>query len=335
MPTAAGAVTRCPYTFKEIRDPRYLQFLQQNKGLPADWGDSGTICIAMAGARASGKSLYIAVVVKQLARLLQKHHLPLIPMGDTGQRYRDHYEHSLFAEMGLLRPTPRMAADDAYHRDPLIFDIGNWDCGGGERKHYLVLRDVAGEDLEQLPDNPSALEFFQHADTVLFLFDPLGVRRIRTYLKGRVVMPHVGGDPVTVLNNLLRVLGGARPPLAVALSKFDTLQELEFSGDTDWTEIMANYGAAYRRDSDLEFGAADSHLLDAEIRSMLLRLNAHDVVYTIESCYRDAPTSFRYFATSALGAPPKGSRVDASKGIAPFRCLDPILWTLTRNGLRV
>lgn len=325
--------TRCPYTFRVLRDPMAAKSEHVDRDLPHGWAGSGTLCIALAGARASGKSLYIAVLVKLLEQLAEKHRRVVIPADEsTRERYRENYEKPLFEEMGIMPPTPRMAAEDAYQRDPLIFDLGNWDAGAGQRKWFLVIRDVAGEDLETLPDDPGMLDFFREADEVIFLFDPLKVPQIRTYLSGLVPDQALGGDPVDVLYNLLKLLGDARPKLAVTLSKFDTLQKLEDVADSEWGRIMGNYGAAYRRDTGLRFDPVDSELLNVEIRSMLMKLDAASLVHIVDNAYSNAPVPYRYFATSALGAPPQGHHLHRS-GIAPYRCLDPVMWLLTSRGL--
>lgn len=326
-------LTRCPWTFRPLADPGAARSEHAGRELPAGWAGSGTLCVAMAGARASGKSLYIAVLVKQLEQLAEAHGRVLAPVDDYTERcYREHYERPLFEEMGLMAPTPRMAAEDAYQREPLIFSLGTWEVDGERRPWHLVVRDVAGEDLEQLPADPAQLSFFRYADEVLFLFDPLKVPQIRSYLSGLVPAQEPGGDPLRVLRNLLTVLDGHRPRLAVALSKFDTLQALERVPDSEWARIMGNHGAAYRRDTGLDHDEADSVLLDREIRSMLLRLDAADLVHTLDERYARAGAPFRHFATSALGASPQGAHLDR-RGIAPYRCLDPIRWLLGSRGL--
>ena len=332
-PTVPDTLTRCPYTFRPLQNPNATRSEYVDRELPPGWAGSGTLCIALAGARASGKSLYIAVLVKLLEQLAESRGKVIRGADEsTRERYRENYEEPLFEEMGLMAPTPRMAAEDAYQRDPLIFDLGMWDVGGGPRKFFLVIRDVAGEDLEVLPDDPETLGFFREADEIIFLFDPLKVPQIRNYLSGLVPDQSLGGDPVEVLQNILHVLGDSRPQLAVTLSKFDTLQELEQVADSEWCRIMGNYGAAYRRDTGLRFDDVDSSYLNSEIHSMLLKLNAARVVHTLEEAYAPVRGQWRYFATSALGAPPQGAHLHRS-GIAPYRCLDPVMWLLTGRGL--
>lgn len=58
-------------------------------------------------------------------------------------------------------------------REPLVFSIGGWH---GIRR-FLVLRDVAGEDMESGDLHTPPFRFFANADAVFFMFDPLRVRR--------------------------------------------------------------------------------------------------------------------------------------------------------------
>ena len=332
----AHTPTRCPYTFRELSDPNATTSEFVDRELPPNWAGSATICIAMAGARASGKSFYIAVLVKLLRQLGQHYGKVVRPATMASeQQYVENYEEPLFREMGLIAPTPRMASEDAYQKDPLIFDLGMWMVNGEDRQFFLVLRDVAGEDLENLPTDLSQLDFFSHADEVVFLFDPLRVQSVKTNLEGLVDTEELGGDPLHVLWNLLKVIGSERPPLALALSKFDALQKLEVVDGSVWRPIIGNYGAAFRRDNGLKFDEHDSQLVDLEVSSMLHLLNATDLLNTIGNTYgRDPETrqKIRYFATSALGNAPKG-RMISRTGIAPYRCLDPVLWQVTKRGI--
>ncbi|WP_448852107.1 TRAFAC clade GTPase domain-containing protein [Corynebacterium sp. 335C] len=345
MTVPAPVITRCPHTFRPLADP--ASRTSEHAGgreLPMGWEDSGTICISLAGARNSGKSFYIAVLVKQLERLCTGHRRTMRPAdANTRDVYREHYETPLYHEMGLIQSTPSSDHDDAYQREPLIFDIGRWDVDGRDRNWFVVIRDVAGEDLERPDVDAESLGFFSYSDAIVFLFDPLKVPQVTNYLRGLVDPQELGGDPLPVLQNLIRVLHrpGARdafaaapPRMCVALSKFDTLQELQKVEDNEWSGIMSNYGAAYRRDVGLDYDERDGMLLDAEIRSMLLRLRADDIVNTVENLYRDDPGSemHRYFAVSALGAAPTGTHLHRN-GIAPYRVLDPLLWIFNRKGV--
>ncbi|WP_426718697.1 TRAFAC clade GTPase domain-containing protein [Corynebacterium auriscanis] len=343
-------LTKCPYTFRAIRNPNsnVSPYVKDENGqprqLPQGWAGSGTITIAMAGARSSGKSLYMAVVIKLLKRLvITKGHTFRPANAYTERTYREHYEEPLFENMGILPPTPPSAQKDAYQREPLIFDIGAYPRGprGDLQKIFVVFRDVAGEDLkaEGFESRRESLSFFGFADQVIFLYDPMAVPRIRDLLAGTVSTHEVGADdPADVLRNLLSVLGSSqRPFIALTLSKFDTLQNLEnislpsFDGapgrNINWQRVMGNKGARFSHEgSDLDgpFDLADHSLLNAEVKSLLECLEATELTNQMRiPLFGEKPYLYSCFAVSALGDSPASGKISRS-GIAPFRCLDPI-----------
>lgn len=351
-PESALLPTKCPFTFKEMpADAVVSPYVEDREEyqLPEGWQGSGTITFAMAGDRSSGKSLYIAVIVKLLRKLVIANGGSFRSADEHTRRiYEDKYENPLFAQMGLLPPTPPASSADAHQTRPLIFDVST-PAHQGQRL-FVVFRDVAGEDLqeENFAQRQSELDFFKYADRIIFLFDPMAVPRIRQLLEGSVESPEVGEDgPTIVLRNVLRVLGEEhRPKISLCLSKFDTMQRLSevnqqhlhYSGPNmvNWQRVMRNFGATFRRDSaalDQPFDRTGIQLLDLEIRSMLECLDATQLLNQLNQPLLGVQNyDFSCFAVSALGAPPEGDRI-ARTGIAPFRCLDPIREVLAEHGL--
>lgn len=300
--------------------------------LPPRWGNGDVTCIVMSGARASGKSLYIAMGVDKLEQLLLTHAqsqlLPLSP--DIAQVFRVNYQEPLNAR-GVLQSTPKADSQGAYQRVPLIFNLGL--IKG--RQQYLVIRDVAGEDMENLPASRMHFSFFGRADAVLFLFDPLAVPDVRANLAGIIPLPaEVGHDPLPVIGNVLTLVregsAGATPPIGVVVSKFDALEEFrDLEGKPQWSELMSHRGAAFARDPSgqrLEYDPTDGDLLSAEIRSLVLKLGGAGIVAQLEN--RADSTQHQYFAVSVLGHAPRGDSID-ERGIAPFRAVDPLKWALS------
>jgi hypothetical protein len=303
--------------------------------LPPHWSEGDVTCVVMSGARASGKSLYIAMGIDKLERLLLTHASsqlqPFSP--DVAQIFRVNYQKPL-DERGVLQSTPKANNLGAYQRQPLIFDLGNIN----RRRQYLVLRDVAGEDMEELPPERTHFSFFGRADAVLFLFDPLAVPDVRASLAGNIPLPpDVGHDPVPVVGNVLRLVregsvGQSPPPIGVVVSKFDALEEFRnIEEKPQWSELMSHRGAAFARDpSDraLAYDTVDGDLLSAEIRSLILKLGGNGIVAQLENPSDKKPVRLQYFAVSVLGHSPRGDRLDG-RGIAPFRAVDPLKWALS------
>lgn len=304
--------------------------------LLAGWREAQATCVALAGARATGKTVYIAVLVKTLQLLGERIGQMVEPAtAESEDSYRENYERPLYEERGILEPTPAAHTGNPYQREPLIFSLGIWN---GVRQ-YLVIRDVAGEDLEN-PINVGAtsMQFFSRADGVVFLFDPLRVDSVRDQLHDLVpAQERVGGDPRSVLRTVLSIIGTGTPNLAVALSKFDALQALAHVDGSEWSEIMSQRGAAYSRDPSLQnepYNEQDGQLLHEEVRSLLDKLEAKAVVMAVEQPHTGVALKSRYFAVSALGESPVGDRLHES-GISPFRCLDPVRWVLAEKGVWV
>lgn len=301
--------------------------------LPAGYRGGHATCIAMNGARATGKSLYIAVVVKQLADLAQRLGSVLqYATEDTRRIYTEVYEEPLYVERGLMQPTARSQSADAYQRIPLIFSLG---MIRGVRR-FVVIRDVAGEEMEQLPARAGHLAFLRNADGIIFMVDPLAVPSVRDKLKDIIpAQSNPGGDALTVLGNLIALSGGRAGRLAVVLSKFDALQRLSAVDDVTWSAVMSNAGSAILRDPGHDspvYDAADGGLLHEEVKSLLYALDAGPIVLTLENPHEGGAVDHRFFAVSTLGESPDGQQLNA-RGIAPFRCLDPIKWTLARTGV--
>ena len=299
--------------------------------LPTGWRSGQAICIAMAGARATGKSLYVAVLIKQLEQLCERLGVSMEPATPaTANAYATIYERPLFEQRGLIPPTPASHTQASYQREPLVYSIGSWN---GLRR-FVVLRDVAGEDLEAGDLHAPHFHFFRNADALFFMFDPLRVEMIREQLHDLLPpQSFSGGDPRSVLSNLLLAVGDGRPRLAVILSKFDALRVLADVQGSAWSRVMSNPGAAFMRDSSSSktYDDADGALLHEEVRSLLQRLHGGSILAAVENPASGVQLPHRFFVVSALGQPPVGNRLN-HKGIAPFRCADPLRWVTSSFG---
>lgn len=299
--------------------------------LPLHLRSGQNICIAMAGARFTGKTVYIAVLVKLLERLLQTYNQELtFATPETAKRYRYFYEKPLFEERGLIEPTAGILTAESYQHHPLVFNIGRWH--GIPR--YLSIRDVAGEDLERPDIAGVPWKFFSVADAVLFLFDPMRVQEIREQLRDLVPTDHsTGGDPREVLRTVMRLIGNGDPKLAIILSKFDALQALRRVTSSWWGQVMTHAGAAFSRDPGLvgaKYDQVDGLSLHIEVKSLLEKLDAGSTLLNVTDPINGRSFDHRFFAVSALGDSPQGSRL-SHNGISPFRCGDPVRWVLAEQ----
>ncbi|WP_114560849.1 TRAFAC clade GTPase domain-containing protein [Desertihabitans aurantiacus] len=300
--------------------------------LPEDWRDSDTLCVALAGARNTGKSLYLGVAVQQLGLMLQSQGVAL-QHGTvfSQQSYERHYEEPLFSIRQMPQATPRAQTEDAAQRHPLVLSLGT----RHRRRRYLVLRDAAGEELQNPPERALHLSYFDRADAVLFMFDPAADPAIAALLPDVVQRGVDQGSAARVLANVLRLSGEHRPPVGVVVSKFDLLQRLTRVEAPQWQAIMGNAGAAMQRDPGVEVMAYqrdDAELLSAEVHSLLTAMRARDVINQLANPHDGRLRTSQFFAVSALGASAVDSGVHPH-GIASFRCLDPLRWALAQADL--
>lgn len=301
--------------------------------LPQGWRWGNATCIAMAGARATGKSVYMAVMVKQLTRALERRGLELIDATpESAEHYQTHYERPFQEKRGLLDSTSSAISDASYQHDPLIFSMGIWN---GVRQ-FIAIRDVAGEDLSEGTIKGLPGSFFSAADGVFFLFDPFQVREIRDALRDDVEFDEqLGGDPRKALATVLRLIGDGNPMVAVLVSKFDALHAVGRVRENRWAPIMSNAGAAFCRDPGLlkeQYDDDDGTLLHFEVQSLLQKLEAPPSLRTMVNPETGRNYDHRFFAVSALGDSPLNPHFNPM-GFAPFRCLDPLRWVLFRKGL--
>jgi hypothetical protein len=314
-------MTKCPFCFKQgVLDGTCPRCRHVLPGLR----ESAVTCVAMAGGRNTGKSVYIGVVLRQLEQLAESKGVTMMPVTDfTRRTLEDVYLRVLYEESRLMEPTPR-AESNTYQRESLVFELAK----PGTAPHYLAIRDVAGDDLiDPDPDNAN-LAFFRGADAVLFLFDPLSVSEVPEMLRGMIpTQLSVAQDSRRVLSGVLELLGSASPRLGVVIAKFDVLQALRDVEIAGWSRVMRNPGAAFVREPSLrgEYNDDDGALLHEEVRSLLHRLHADGLVAAVERAGQRLP--HRFFAVSALGGAPSGGSLNRS-GITPFRCLDPLRWAM-------
>lgn len=292
-------------------------------GLPDGWYSGDAMCVALAGARYTGKSVYIGVVVHFLQDLVERifNSTLILATSQTTRIYRSVYEQVLFEQTGVLPATPSSETSQTYQIQPLVLGLGT--INGKAR--YLAIRDVAGEDLEK--ENRRSLGFFRHADLVAFLFDPLAVPTIQNHLKGLIPAQDQGStaNPIDVLTTVQQLMGSTNGRLAVVLSKFDALQELRRFPEHQLGQVMGNPGAAINRHPAHLGDSSDRDLVHEEVRGILQLLGAGNIVASVENWSRATRGDHRFMAVSSLGASADGGRL-AETGIAPFRCLDPLLW---------
>ncbi|MFI0794025.1 hypothetical protein ACH4OY_15240 [Micromonospora rubida] len=297
--------------------------------LPATFGEGRSPLIAMAGARHTGKSVYLKVLSYQLRHGMgQRFGADVRLVGDSQFRAetgggRDFLDPAgaLFPDGGLYQRTSQA---EFGRREPIVFAWRQNRGITGYETTFLSFFDTAGEDLidQETVDN---LRYLGAADALILLLDPFMIpqARDRIRLPASAVDTHASTiDVVSRVTENLRIshrLGGRRNitiPVAVAFAKIDA-----------FFDVLGPDHPLVRRPAPGPFYDEQAGRVTHEhVRALLHEWGADDIDTHLTLNYRH----FRYFTVSALGAEPDydENKVDA-RGVQPFRVDEPLLWLLS------
>lgn len=300
--------------------------------LPVHFGKVDSRIIAMIGAKESGKTVYMTVLLHELIhRIGRRFDAAIVGSDDkTRERFARDFEDRLYTER-RLPATTMSAGADTRPRQPLVFKI-SLDRPGRfrTRGHQTITSffDTAGEDLNSAESVERNARYLRCASGVILLLDPLQMRGAREAARPGIPMPQMGPGAETPFNVLARVTdllkGGQRAgkairtPIAVAFSKIDALWDTFDEGSPLKQE------PADRPSFDL----TDSLAVHEHVRALLDEWEGQQIDQLLRKDY----ASYRYFGLSALGEPPDGQKVSDS-GLNPHRVGDPFLWLLSEFGV--
>lgn len=296
--------------------------------LPFTAGAQGSLVIGLIGAKFSGKSHYIASLVKRLeGQVGGDLQAALIPVSDeTQERYRREFYDPLFKnglELPLTVGTPA----------PLIYDLTlDGRLWGEERNRAvtLALYDTAGENLDSQDTVEQMLKYLRVASGIVFLVDPLQVAAVCDALPASVRLPDADRmvDPNVILSRVLQVLEDGRvvtqsgplsTPVAVVLTKCDVLRDAGLiEANRLWNTDARHVG-----------------YFDAEAHSDMTGMMAEYVQRWSPAAYHTVRQRFSrhaFFGASATGCA-SDTTTRRYKYISPWRVEDPLLWLLAELGV--
>jgi Double-GTPase 2 len=296
--------------------------------LPVHFGKVGSCLIALVGAKETGKTVFMTVLVHELMhRVGQRFDAAMTGADDkTRERFAGDYEHPLYRESRLLAATTTAAQTG---RDPLVFRFTTEQrrrIGSAAPRHTLLsFFDTAGEDLTSQHSVEENASYLTAADGIVLLLDPLQMRGARQLARPGTRLPAEGAvadDPANVLERvtdlLMKVDGGPKKkiakPLAIAFTKLDTLtHDLKESSPLRRSAPQVPF-----------FDETDSREVHAEILRLLTRWDGARIDQIANKHYQQ----YRYFGLSALGETPDADNKVSPRGIRPYRVADPFLWEL-------
>lgn len=302
-----------------------------HRQLPVHFGKVRSRLIALVGAKESGKTVFMTVLVHELMHQAGERLNASISGADDATRhdFAEKYEHPLYRGSRLLGTTNPAGRTD---RAPLVFRFTTERrrLRGSAPQHTLLsFFDAAGEDLRSRQSVEENVRYLAAADGVVLLLDPLQMRGARG-LASAARLPSPGtvdDDPASVLENITDLIlakGGRRAteriakPLAVVFTKMDALTH-----DLKETSPLRRPAPepAY-------FDDEDSLEVHTEIQRLLSRWEGSRIDQIVRMHYRD----HRYFGVSALGETPTADNRVSPRGVRPYRVTDPFVWILSRFG---
>ncbi|MCM2422614.1 hypothetical protein [Streptomyces sp. RKAG293] len=312
--------------------------------LPAQFGMVENKLIAMVGARNSGKTVFMTVLLHELMnRVGENFGSALMPADDeTTKRFGTDYENTLYREGRLMGGTSSAAAVGAVDLsgshgadldsrvDPLVFRFGlTRQTLLGPRPQNVVLSffDTAGEDFNSLEKVQVHTRYLANADGIILVMDPLQMPGARAQALPGTLLP--GAENTEAAENVLNrvtemLLARSRKnalistPVAVVFSKMDAL----------WHTLERGSRLAAQPSRTGRFDVADSRDVHEEVRDLLRTWHGVSLDQTLRTGY----ARYRYFGVSALGRTPTADSRVARTGIQPYRVTEPLLWLLSEFG---
>lgn len=296
--------------------------------LPMDIGETKNYSIAMLGAKYSGKSNYIAVLINQLRNEIgRSFDCALMARGDrTIQRYRDEFYNPLYRQRTVVRGT------DAGEVEPLMYSLIFKRRGGLFRKAVndavaLTFFDTAGENLNDLSTMSTYNSYLRHSDGIILLVDPLQLPVVRAQLERRMELPEENADASELLTRTIEVVrsgmghsGGDRPidiPIAVAFTKIDAVKYL-----IDPSSCLQNNSTHIQKG---QFDEQDFRDTSDEMQSLVDNWAGMELTNLVTQNF----AHYGFFGLSALGSnPDTNMRIPRFR---PFRVADPFLWLLAEK----
>jgi ABC-type dipeptide/oligopeptide/nickel transport system ATPase component len=307
--------------------------------LPIDFVDSKSPMIGLVGAKGSGKTVLMTVLVKQLREVVGRRFGADIriatdnPDGHQGlSDYQANRETPLYSNRQLPIGTGQQGSDARRHTAPVVLRWRQESARlvGRQALHSTVLSfvDTAGEDLNDI-DTAFTLQYLSVCDALIITLDPFAIAGARARLNLPEKAIQVGDDvPLDVVSRITELLRTEH--------RVKTKKRIKIPVAIVFTKIDAFYPSLDRQNPIMARAAevpsyenADGQTVHEHMLTLMYEWNAADIDNHMRLNYSD----YRYFGVSALGAEPDyESYAVAAGGVQPHRVEDPVLWLLSKTG---
>lgn len=323
-PTFAGdgrrESARCPHCGA---DTRVKVCPACHTQLPPGFGKVRDRLIALVGARETGKTSYITVLLHELFHGVGERFDAAVMSADdaTRQQFVRLYERPLYAEAAL--PQATRASDNLI--PPLVYRFMIKHRSRLRRnadEMLLSFYDTAGEHFTSDERFDRLCRYLTGADGVMLLLDPLQLASARSRAVPGARLPAtdlVQQGPVAVLEKITEVLlGGAErveKPVAVVLTKLDALWH-DFAEDSPLRRPAPEIPA---------YPHYDGYDVHQQVKGLLTEWGGEEIESIMSSRY----ARWGYFGVSSLGTPPTSDHRVPPGYPRPYRVADPFLWLMS------
>lgn len=298
------------------------------RDLPPTAGVYDSMMLGLVGARASGKSHYVAALVEELsARVGARFNSSLMALDwETQQRYDNEFYRRLYLNSQEIPPSSQ---DDP----PLLYELRMAPTGsrGRWRGVTLALYDRAGEAFERMNDIAEKSPYLERVRGLVLFVDPLQVPRVREIVGNSAKLPpddDLSGRPSNIVANVVSVvrsrglLNDQRPfqtPVAVTFTKCDVLQNAGLiRRDSQWHDRNRYHDGSYDRQLHEDISGVFGSLMQewAPAAHQSIAVNFAD---------------YAFFGVSATGC--ASDDQGNYPHVSPWRVEEPVLWLLWKLGI--
>lgn len=299
--------------------------------LPSTIGDFEDLIFAVVGAKETGKSNFVSVLIDQLSREVGgAYNCVLEPLNDdTIGRYRRDFWTPLFREKRVVDVTHEAQRGDDVTR-PLLYTLKFFKKGGSQKTKIdkvitLAFFDTAGEDLDSEDTMSRVNKYIYNSSGIILLLDPLQLDYVRDQFPDSYDKPDINTDGNEILFRMTNLIRKATKlkhdkkvdiPLAVTFSKIDAVKSiLDPSSPLHFPSQHIQKRA---------FDLTDFQNVQSEIEGLIKDWSETSMTNILEANY----SSYGYFGISSLGHNPEAGVIQE---INPYRVTDPFLWLLAEH----
>ncbi len=298
--------------------------------LPLNTGSGKSYPISIIGAKETGKSNYVAVLVNELKNEIgRSFNCALMPCNDrTINRYNADFYDPLYRHHECVR------GSDAGDVDPLMFSLifqkrkGLFKAASND-SISLTFFDTAGENLNSVASMQTFNRYLYHSSGIILLLDPLQLPAVRNELQGKIRLPEENADINTILDRTVEIIRKGTGlinigkkidiPIAIAFTKIDAVEGL-----LDPSSCLKNDSSHVRKGV---FDRVDFQNANDEMQSLVESWLGNELSQKLSMHFEN----FAFFGLSALGSNPD-EKNKISK-LRPFRVADPFLWILSQENI--